>query len=106
MQISGWPGFGLPDPQERQLRVQLATRLNVLPKAEELTQAAATKRFGISQRQVSELKNSKRGRFSSERLLHCITLLDRDVEIFICPRAKHRAMPGSTSGAAMLSAAD
>ena len=33
--------LGLPDPQERQLRVQLATRLNDVLKAEGLTQAAA-----------------------------------------------------------------
>ncbi len=79
--------LGLPDPNERQLRVQLAVRLNDLLQAEGLTQAAAAKRFGIAQPHVSELKNYKLGRFSSERLLHYITLLNRDVEIFIRPRA-------------------
>ncbi|MEI6803852.1 MAG: helix-turn-helix transcriptional regulator [Burkholderiales bacterium] len=97
--------LGLPDPQERQLRVQLATRLNDLLKAEGLTQAAAAKRFGISQPHVSELKNYKLGRFSSERLLHYITLLNRDVEIFIRPRATHKTLPDSTSGAVMVWAA-
>ena len=79
--------LGLADPDERQLRVQLAMRLNDLLKAEGLTQAAAAKRLGMAQPHVSELKNYKLGRFSSERLLHCITLLNRDVEIFIRPRA-------------------
>jgi len=97
--------LGLPDPQERQLRVQLATRLNDLLNAEGLTQAAAAKRFGISQPHVSELKNYKLGRFSSERLLHYITLLNRDVEIFIRPRATHQTLPDSTSGAVMVWAA-
>lgn len=78
---------GLPDADERHLRVQLATRLNDLLKAEGLTQAAAAKRLGIAQPHVSELKNYKLGRFSSERLLHDITLMNRDVEIFIRPRA-------------------
>ena len=77
----------LPDPDERQLRVQLAVRLNDLLAAEGLSQAAAAKRMGIAQPHVSELKHYKLGRFSSERLLHYITLLNRDVEIFIRPRA-------------------
>jgi predicted XRE-type DNA-binding protein len=97
--------LGLPDPQERQLRVQLATRLNDLLQAEGLTQAAAAKRFGISQPHVSELKNYKLGRFSSERLLHYITLLNRDVEIFIRPRTTQQALPDSKSGAVMVWAA-
>jgi len=79
--------LALPDADERQLRVQLAMRLNGLLQAEGMTQAAAAKRFGIAQPHVSDLKHYKLSRFSSERLLHYITLLDRDVEIFIRPRA-------------------
>ena len=79
--------LGLPDADERQLRTQLAVRLNDLLAAEGLTQAAAARQLGIAQPHVSELKNYKLGRFSSERLLHFITLLNRDVEIFIRPRA-------------------
>lgn len=90
--------LGLPDPQERQLRVQLAVRLNDLLQAEGLTQAAAAKLLGIAQPHVSELKNYKLGRFSSERLLHYITLLNRDVEIYIRPRAGAKNL-GSKTGA-------
>ncbi|BDT68258.1 hypothetical protein os1_24400 [Comamonadaceae bacterium OS-1] len=79
--------LGLPDSDERQLRVQLAMRLNALLEAEKLTQAAAAKRLGIAQPHVSDLKHYKLSRFSSERLLHYITLLNRDVEIFIRPRS-------------------
>jgi predicted XRE-type DNA-binding protein len=89
--------LGLPDPDERKLRVQLATRLNDLLQAEGLTQVAAAKRLGLAQPHVSELKNYKLGRFSSERLLHCITLLDRDVEIFIRPRAAGADKAGAGS---------
>ena len=88
--------LGLSDPDERRLRVQLATRLNDLLQAEGLTQAAAAKRLGVAQPHVSELKNYKLSRFSSERLLHYITLLNRDVEIFIRPRADAKAdRPGT-----------
>ncbi len=79
--------LGLAEPDERRLRVQLAMRLNDLLQAEGFTQAAAAKRLGLAQPHVSELKNYKLGRFSSERLLHFITLLNRDVEIFIRPSA-------------------
>ena len=64
-------------------------------KAEGLTQAAAAKLLGIAQPHVSELKNYKLSRFSSERLLHYITLLNRDVEIFIRPRTNSN---GNSSG--------
>jgi len=40
---------------------------------------------------VSELRNFKLRRFSSERLLHFITLLDKDVEIIIRPKAENHA---------------
>ena len=97
--------LGFPDADERHLRVQLATRLNDLLQAEGLTQAAAAKHLGIAQPHVSELKNYKLTRFSSERLLHYITLMNRDVEIFIRPRAAASMLPGMTAGAVTVWAA-
>lgn len=93
--------LALPDAQERQLRVQLAVRLNDLLQAEGLTQAAAAKRMGMAQPHVSELKNYKLSRFSSERLMHCITLLNRDIEIFIRPRSNAESQR-STAGSVMV----
>ena len=61
------------------LRVQLAMRLNELIADRHLTQARAAELFGIPQPHVSELKHYKLNRFSSERLLRFVTLLDRDV---------------------------
>lgn len=40
--------LGLDSPDERQLRVKLAIRLNDLISAEGLTQAAAAKRLGLA----------------------------------------------------------
>jgi hypothetical protein len=46
------------------------------------------------------LANFKLGHFSSERLLKFLTLLDRDVEIVIRPKAKgHHSGLVSVSGA-------
>lgn len=80
--------LGLPDADERNLRTKLAVRLNELIQSEGLTQTLVAKRLGITQPHVSELKNYKLTRFSSERLLHYITLFSRDVEIFIRPCAQ------------------
>jgi len=83
--------LGFADAGERKLRVQLAMRLNDLILDRKLTQANVAEIFGIPQPHVSELRNFKLRRFSSERLLHFITLLDKDVEIIIRPKAENHA---------------
>lgn len=83
--------LGFADAGERKLRVQLAMRINDLLKERKLAQAAAADIFGIPQPHVSELRHYKLRRFSSERLLHFITLLDKDVEIVIRPKAANHA---------------
>jgi predicted XRE-type DNA-binding protein len=92
--------LGFADASERKLRVELAMRLNELIASRRLTQAGAARLFGIPQPHVSELKHYKLRRFSSERLLRFVTLLDRDVEIVIRPKAK-----GSASGVVSVSVA-
>jgi predicted XRE-type DNA-binding protein len=82
--------LGYLDTGERKLRVQLAMRVNELIEERHLTQVKAAALFGIPQPHVSELKHYKLNRFSSERLMHFMTLLDRDVEIVIRPRAAAR----------------
>jgi len=88
--------LGFADAGERKLRVQLAMQVNDLIARRRLTQAKAATRLGIPQPHVSELKHYKLSRFSSERLLRFLTLLDRDVEIVIRPKSRGRA-PGSVS---------
>ena len=97
--------LGLPQPDERQLRVKLAMRLNDLLQAEGLNQASAAKLLGIAQPHVSELKNYKLSRFSSERLMHYITMLNRDVEIFIRPRVNPTRKSGKAGQVSVWAAA-
>lgn len=80
--------LGFQDSGERKLRVQLAMHLNELLQDRKLTQAKVAVLFGVPQPHISELKNYKLSRFSSERLMHFITMLDKDVEIIIRPKAK------------------
>ncbi|HEY0557677.1 MAG TPA: helix-turn-helix transcriptional regulator [Thermoanaerobaculia bacterium] len=83
--------LGFPDADERRLRVQLAMRLNELIAARRITQAGTAQLFGVPQPHVSDLKHYKLSRFSSERLLRFVTLLGRDVEIVIRPKAEGHA---------------
>jgi predicted XRE-type DNA-binding protein len=69
--------LGFPDAEERKLRVQLAMKLNEWLAARRWTQVSTARLFGIPQPHVSELKHYKLNRFSSERLLCFVTLLDR-----------------------------
>jgi predicted XRE-type DNA-binding protein len=84
--------LGYTDAGERKVRVQLAMRVNELIKEGSLTQAKVAALFGIPQPHVSELKHYKLARFSSERLMRFMTLLDRDVEIVIRPRDTAHAL--------------
>lgn len=52
-------------------------RVNELIKEGSLTQVKAAALFGIPQPHISELKHYRLNRFSSERLMHFMTLLDR-----------------------------
>lgn len=92
--------LGFPDAGERKLRVQLAIWLNELIASRRLMQTRAADLFGIPQSHVSELKHYKLNRFSSERLLRFVTLLDHDVDIIIRPKAE-----GHTAGVVSVSVA-
>jgi predicted XRE-type DNA-binding protein len=82
--------LGRPDAEERQLKVQMAMRVNALLADTGMTQAQMASRLGIPQPHVSDLINYKLNRFSVDRLIHFATLLGRDVDIVIRPRAPHK----------------
>ena len=82
--------LGYGDAGERRLKVQLAMRVNELVKGRKLPQSKTAALLDIPQPHVSDLVNYKLNRFSSERLLHFLTLLDHDVEIRIRPKPVKR----------------
>ena len=71
-------------------------RLNALLEERGVSQSKVARLLGIPQPHVSDLVNYRLNRFPSERLLHLITLLDRDVEILIRPKSTKR-QPGVVS---------
>jgi predicted XRE-type DNA-binding protein len=80
--------IGLPDPEERLARADLALRISDAVRARRLTQTAAAKLFGIDQPKVSRLLNGQLAGFSTDRLMHFLTLLGRDIEIVVKPAAQ------------------
>ena len=68
--------LGFADAEERKSKVQLTMRLNALHEERGVPQSKTARLLGIPQPHVSDLVNCRLNRFSSERLLHLITLLD------------------------------
>lgn len=71
-------------------RLQLAAVINLLIVAQRLTDASVAKRFEISQRKISELKN-RHDDFSADDLMSFLTALGVHVEIRLTPRPSIRS---------------
>jgi predicted XRE-type DNA-binding protein len=75
--------LGFPDAEERLAKANLAHRICSIIEASGLTQVQAAKRLGVDQPKVSMLIRGRLKDFSTERLLHFLVLLGRDVVIDI-----------------------
>ncbi len=82
--------LGFLDAADRQLKVDLAMRVNALIARRRLTQTAAAERLGVSQPKVSALAHYKLDGFSAERLMTFLAALGQDVEIMVRDRPRSR----------------
>lgn len=82
--------LGFPDPETHALKAALVYRIAKLVEQEDLTQAAAAKRMGISQPDVSKMLKGQFRPFSLERLMRFLNLLGQDVEIAVKAPARRR----------------
>ena len=84
--------IGLPNPEERLAKADLAIRIAAAIRARRLTQARAARVLKIDQPKVSRLLGGRLSGFSTERLMHFLTLLGRDVEIVVkaAPRSRRQ----------------
>jgi predicted XRE-type DNA-binding protein len=82
--------IGLPNPEERLAKADLAIRIASTLRARRLTQARAARILKIDQPKVSRLLRGRLSGFSTERLMHFLTLLGRDIEIVVrtAPRSR------------------
>ncbi len=82
--------LGFADAEEHLLKAQLVHRIEAIVRRRKLTQARAARVLGLSQPDVSRLFRGQFRKYSLERLLRLLTILDRDVEIVIKRKPKNR----------------
>ena len=75
--------LGLPNPEERLAKAQLAHAISQVIEERGLTQRAAAALMGIDQPKVSHILRGRLADFSTERLMGFLTGLGRDVEIVV-----------------------
>ena len=82
--------LGVADAEEMLVKAQLATKIAEIIKLRKLTQMQASSLLGMTQ---PKLSNMLRGRFrgiSEAKMLECMTLLGRDVQIVVKPVSRSR----------------
>jgi predicted XRE-type DNA-binding protein len=82
--------IGLPNPEERIAKADLAIRISEAIRAQRLTQIQAARTLKIDQPKISRLLRGQLSGFSAERLMHFLTLLGSDVEITVRPVPRPR----------------
>jgi len=82
--------IGLPNPEERLTKADLGIRISEAIRARRLTQTRAAHILKIDQPKISRLLRGQLSGFSTERLMHFLTLLGRDVEITVKPAPRSR----------------
>ena len=83
--------LGFDNPEEMQLRADLVQQLREIIGRRRLTQLAAAKLLGIRQPDLSALLHGRLTKYSLGRLLIFMTVLDRDVEIVVKAKPRHRS---------------
>ena len=82
--------IGLPKPEKRLAKADLAIRIAEAIRARRLTQTRAARILKIDQPKISRLLRGQLSGFSTERLMHFLTLLGRDIEITVKPTPRPR----------------
>ena len=82
--------LGIADAEEMLVKAQLATKIAEIIKLRKLTQIQAAALLGMQQ---PKLSNMLRGRFrgiSESKMLECLTLLGRDIQIVVKTASRSR----------------
>ena len=80
--------LGLPDAEERLTKADLAMQIAAAIRKRRMTQAKVAAMLGIDQPKVSRLLRGQLSGFSTERLIHFLTLLGQDVTIVVTPATR------------------
>ncbi len=82
--------LGFPDSGEMLTKAEPTRQIYAIIKARGLGQTAAAKLPGLEQPDVSSLMRGRYSGFSTDRLIHLPTALDRDVDIVIKRKSRSR----------------
>ncbi|VVO42106.1 helix-turn-helix domain-containing protein [Pseudomonas fluorescens] len=82
--------LGIPDANEMRVKSQLAAKVGEIIKARRLTQVQASEILGLSQPKLSEMLRGKFRGISEAKMMECLLLLGRDVQIVVksAPRSR------------------
>ena len=84
--------LGLPNADKDQLRAQLAAEIIGIVRKRKLSQRAAADLTGLTQPEVSQIKNAKLKGFTIDRLVTVLGKLDRKVEMKVVTTRAKRTM--------------
>jgi predicted XRE-type DNA-binding protein len=82
--------LGLPNPEERLAKAQLALKISEIIERRGLTQRAAARLMGVDQPKVSHILHGRLADYSTERLIGFVRALGRDIDIVIGKAARRR----------------
>jgi predicted XRE-type DNA-binding protein len=77
--------LGLPNPEERLAKAELARQIRRIIAERDLTQAQAGAVLGLAQPNVSNLLNGRLKGFSVEKMMEYLTALNCNVQIVVTP---------------------
>ncbi len=80
----------LEQPEEELVRAELTLRVRRIIERRRLTGEQAARLLGLSEREIGRLVRGDLRDFPTERLLNCLTALDRDVQIVIKRKPRSR----------------
>lgn len=80
--------LGLDQPEEELVKAELTLRIRQIIERRKLTTEKAAQILGVSEPQVTQLVRGDLQGLSTDRLLTCLTALDRDVQILIKPKPR------------------
>ena len=89
--------LGLPDPEIRLVKADLARHISQVILKRNLTQREAAERMGLTQPDVSDLRRGVLARFSQERLERCLNRLGFDVRIRVVAMGASVQRAGATT---------
>lgn len=85
---------GLPDPDTKLVKADLATAIIKAQREQGLTNAATAKRAGVQEADISRIRNADLNRFTIDRLVRIAQRLDPQVHLVVTHAPRPEAMRG------------